>query len=67
MRILKHLYRTLPARIVAALILASAGVILADLYAQVSVPLAMLGFVLVGLGLLLIPGFGAGGESPQEG
>lgn len=56
----KWLYRSFLARVIAALILTSAGVILADVYVQVSPRLAMLGMALIIAGLALIPGFGAG-------
>lgn len=60
METLKKLYGSLLARIIAAMILTSAGVILSDLYLQVSLPLAMFGMLLIVLGLLVIPGWGAG-------
>ena len=56
----KKLYGSLAARIVAAMILVSTGMVLNDLYWQVSMPLALLGIGLILLGLLLIPGWGGG-------
>lgn len=57
---IKKLYSSLAARIVVAMILTSAGMILSDVYKQVSLPLAMLGMLLIVLGLAVIPGWGAG-------
>jgi hypothetical protein len=53
---LKKLTSSLPARLIAAVILASAGVIVADYYRNTSILLAALGFALILAGLLLIPG-----------
>lgn len=68
MNVLKKLYGSLAARLAAALILVTAGIILSDLYREVSIGLAMLGFVLMLIGLLLIPGLGLrrGGTPPEE-
>jgi hypothetical protein len=56
----KRLYGSFLARVIAAMILTSAGVILTDIYVQVSLGLAMLGMGLIVAGLAIIPGFGAG-------
>lgn len=60
MNTIRKLYSSLAARIVVAMILTSIGIILSDIYLQVSVPLAMLGMLLIVLGLAVIPGWGAG-------
>jgi hypothetical protein len=59
MDLVKRLYGSFVARIIAAMILTSAGVILSDIYVQVSLPLAMLGMGLIVAGLAIIPGLGA--------
>lgn len=64
MNTLKRLYRSLPARILAALVLASIGMVLSDLYVQTDIWLAMLGMLLILGGLALIPGFGAADDAP---
>ena len=60
---LKRLYASLPARSVAALVLASIGMVLSDLFVQSDIWLAMLGFVLIIGALALIPGFGAADDA----
>ncbi len=59
MDLVKRLYGSFVARVIVAMILTSAGVLLSDLYVQVSLPLAMLGMGLIVAGLAIIPGFGA--------
>ncbi len=66
MGIFKKLYASLIVRLVLSAILATAGVIVSDLYRDVSVPLATLGAVLILIGLALIPGFGAAGPHSSK-